>query len=161
MLTVPWFSQRISDSFSLEKNVYRLNFWKISWNTFLEHPVTGVGSGMLPKYLAPYEEQGLIDNTAHAHSLYLHELAEDGVPGFIIVIGVHIYFLVKYMKVFRASSEPLLKAFSLGVALSFVNLLAAGIFENNFGAAIVALNINFLMGVLEGYRSTGAEIEKL
>jgi O-antigen ligase len=157
VFTVPWFSERISSSFSPEKNVYRLNFWMISWNTFLEHPVTGVGSGMLPKYLAPYEEQGLIDNTAHAHSLYLHELAEDGVPGFIIVIGVHIYFLVKYMMVFRASSEPLLKAFSLGVALSFVNLLVAGVFENNFGAAIVALNINFLMGVLEGYRSTGTE----
>ena len=160
-LTVPWFSQRVSDSFSLEKNVYRLNFWKISWNTFLEHPVTGVGSGMLPKYLAPYEEQGLIDNTAHAHSLYLHELAEDGVPGFILVIGVHIYFLVKYAKVFRASSEPLLKAFSLGVALSYVNLLVAGIFENNFGAAIVAMNINFLMGVLEGYRSMGDAADKL
>jgi hypothetical protein len=30
----------------------------------------------------------------------------------------------------------------------------AGIFENNFGAAIVALNVNYLMGVLEGYRLT-------
>ena len=153
VFSVPWFSQRISDSFSLEKNTYRLNFWKIAWNTFLEHPVTGVGSGMLTGYLEPYKEQGLIDNTAHAHNLYLHELAENGIPGFILVTGVHIYFLVKYMKVFRRGSDPLLKAFSLGVALSFVNLLVAGFFENNFGAAIVALNINFLMGVLEGYRT--------
>jgi hypothetical protein len=30
----------------------------------------------------------------------------------------------------------------------------AGMFEHNFGAAIVAMNINFLMGVLEGYRLT-------
>ena len=153
--TVPWFPQRVADTFSLEKNTYRLNFWKISWNTFLEHPVFGVGSGMLPGYLAPYEKQGLIDNTAHAHNLYLHELAEDGIPGFILVTGVHIYFLVKYLKVYSRSTEPLLKAFSLGVALSFVNLLVAGFFENNFGAAIVAMNINFLMGVLEGYRSMG------
>ncbi len=44
---VPGFSQRITDSFSLEKNVYRLNNWKISWNIFLENPLVGVGSGML------------------------------------------------------------------------------------------------------------------
>jgi O-antigen ligase len=153
MFTVPWFSQRITDSFSLEKNFYRLNFWKIAWKTFLEHPMFGVGSGMLPSYLEPYKEAGLIDNAAHAHNLYLHELAEDGIPGFILVTGVHLYFLVKYFKVYRKSTESLMKAFSLGVSLVFVNLLVAGFFEYNFGAAIVALNINFLMGVLEGYRS--------
>lgn len=151
--TVPWFNQRIMDGFSLEKNFYRLNFWKISWDTFLEHPVFGVGSGMLPQHLIPYKEAGLIDNTAHAHNLYLHQLAESGIPGFILVVGIHIYFLVKYARVFRTSTDPLLKAFSLGVALAFVNLLVAGFFESNFIAAIVALHINYLMGVLEGYRS--------
>jgi len=153
-VTVPWFSQRITDGLSFEKNIYRLNFWKISWSIFLEHPLVGVGSGMLPGYLGPFEEKGLIDNTAHAHNLYLQALAEDGIPGFILVIGVHVYFMRKYFRVFSRSAEPLLKAFSLAVALSFVNLLVAGIFENNFGAAIVAMNINFLMGVLEGYRLT-------
>jgi len=153
-IAVPWFSHRVADSFSLEKNIYRLNFWKISWNAFLEHPLVGVGSGMLPGYLGPFEKQGLIDNTAHAHSLYLQALAEDGIPGFLLVVGVHIYFMIKYFGVFSRSAEPLLKAFSLAVALSFVNLLVAGVFENNFGAAIVAMNINFLMGVLEGYRLT-------
>jgi O-antigen ligase len=153
-LTLPWFSQRVADSFSVEKNIYRLNIWRISWNAFLDHPVTGVGSGLLRQHLAPYVKQGLIDTDAHAHSLYLHELAEGGIPGFILVVGVHIYFLIKYFKVFSGSSEPLLKALSLGMALSWVNLLVAGVFEYNFGAAIVALNINFLMGVLEGYRLT-------
>lgn len=151
-LTVPWFSQRIVDGFSVEKNIYRLNFWKISWQTFLDHPFVGIGSGMLQGYLEPYKEKGLIDNTAHAHSLYLQGLAEDGFPGFVLVVGIHVYFLIKYFRVFNKSTEPLLKAFSLAVSLAFANLLIAGIFENNFGAAIVALNINFLMGVLEGYR---------
>ncbi len=154
MITVPWFSQRISDSFSLEKNSYRLNNWKISWNIFLQHPLVGVGSGMLPSYLEPYKEKGLIDFTSHAHNMYIHELAEDGVPGFILVIGTQIYFCIKYFRVHNSASEPLLKAISLGVALSLLNILVAGIFEYNFGAAIVALNINFLMGVLEGYRLT-------
>ncbi len=152
-VTVPWFSQRIMDGFSLEKNVYRLNFWKIAWDTFLQHPIVGVGSGMLPQHLVPYKEAGLIDNTAHAHNLYLHQLAETGVPGFILVVGIHFYFLVKYAKVFRISTDPLLKALSLGVSLAFVNLLVAGFFESNFIAAIVALHINYLMGVLEGYRT--------
>ncbi len=155
MLILPSsFTQRIADSFSLEKNVYRLNFWKISWNAFLEHPVTGIGSGMLQDYLEPYREKGIIDNSAHAHSLYIHELAENGIPGFILVIGVHFYFLIKYWRVFEQTADSLLKALSLGIALSFVNILVAGIFEHNFGAAIVAMNINFIMGVLEGYRSS-------
>ncbi len=154
VLTVPWFSQRIADSFSPEKNSYRLNNWEISWNIFLQHPLVGVGSGMLPSYLEPYKEKGLIDFTSHAHNMYIHELAEDGVPGFIIVIGTQLYFCIKYFRVYHSASEPLLKAVSLGVALSLLNILVAGIFEYNFGAAIVALNINFLMGVLEGYRLT-------
>jgi O-antigen ligase len=154
MITVPLFSQRMSAIFSLEKNSYRLNNWKISWNIFLQHPLVGVGSGMLPSYLEPYKEKGLIDFTSHAHNMYIHELAEDGVPGFILVIGTQIYFCIKYFRVHDSASEPLLKAISLGVALSLLNMLVAGIFEYNFGAAIVALNINFLMGVVEGYRMT-------
>ena len=154
MVTVPWFTERIKASFSLGMNAYRLKFWKVSWDTFTEHPVVGVGSGMLPKVLEPYQDAGVLDNSAHAHSLYLHALAEDGVPGFILVVGIHLYFLRKYFSVFRKSQEPLLRAFSLGVSLAFLNLLVAGVFENNFGAAIVAMNINFLMGVLEGYRLT-------
>jgi O-antigen ligase len=154
MITVPLFSQRMSAIFSLEKNSYRLNNWKISWNIFLQHPLIGVGSGMLPSYLEPYKEKGLIDFTSHAQNMYIHELAEDGVPGFILVIGTQIYFCIKYFRVHDSASEPLLKAISLGVALSLLNMLVAGIFEYNFGAAIVALNINFLMGVVEGYRMT-------
>ncbi len=153
-ITVPWFSQRIEDSFSLEKNTYRLNNWKISWNIFLEHPWVGVGSGMLPRYLEPYKEKGLIDFPQHAHNMYIQELAEGGVPGFILVIGTQVYFCIKYFRIHNSASEPLMKAISLGVALSLLNLLVAGIFEHNFGAAIVAMNINFLMGVLEGYRLT-------
>jgi O-antigen ligase len=152
LITVPSFSQRISSIFSLEQNVYRLNNWKISWNIFLEHPVVGVGSGMLPSYLEPFKEKGLIDFTSHAHNMYIHELAENGVPGFILVIGTQVYFCIKYFRIHKGASEPLMKAISLGVALSLLNLLVAGIFEHNFGAAIVAMNINFLMGVLEGYR---------
>jgi O-antigen ligase len=109
---------------------------------------------MLPSYLEPYKEKGLIDFTSHAHNMYIHELAEDGLPGFILVIGTQIYFCIKYFRVHNSASEPLLKAISLGVALSLLNILVAGIFEYNFGAAIVALNINFLMGMLEGYRLT-------
>jgi O-antigen ligase len=154
MLTVPWFSQRISSIFSPEQNVYRLNIWKFSWGIFLEHPLVGVGSGMLPSHLEPYKEQGLIDFTVHAHNMYIHELAENGIPGFILVIGTQLYFCVKYFKVQSRVAEPVLKALSLGIALSIVNLLVAGMFEHNFGAAIVAMNINFLMGVAEGYRLT-------
>ena len=154
LLTVPSFSQRIVSSLSLEKNVYRLNNWKISWNIFLEHPVVGVGSGMLPSYLEPFKEKGLIDFTQHAHNMYIHELAENDVPGFILVIGTQVYFCIKYFKIHLGASDPLMKAISLGVALSLLNLLVAGMFEHNFGAAIVAMNINFLMGVMEGYRLT-------
>ncbi len=133
-----------------------MNFWKISWNIFLEHPIVGVGSGMLPGYLEPFKEKGLIDNTAHAHNLYLHELAEDGIPGFHPCYRYAHIFLDKVLQGFIAgASEPLLQGLQpSGWRSSFVNLLVAGIFENNFGAAIVAMNINFLMGVLEGYRLT-------
>ena len=75
---------------------------------------------MLPSYLEPYKEKGLIDFTSHAHNMYIHELAEDGVPGFIIVIGTQLYFCIKYFKVHHSASDPLLKAVSLGVGVIII-----------------------------------------
>jgi O-antigen ligase len=151
-VSLPELLTRLEWALSVERNARRLNFWRVSWEAFLAHPVFGVGAGNLPAYLEPARLQGLIDNALQAHSVYLQELAEGGVVGFGLVIGTLVYFAVKYAAVARQTSEPLLRAAALAVALGIVNVLVAGVFEDTLGAAIVARTLHFLMGLVEGHR---------
>ncbi len=152
VVAVPWFGPRMLEGLEPSHNLYRLNFWRIAWATFLDHPVAGVGSGLLTTVLQPFAESGVVDNAAHAHSVYLQQLAENGAVGLVLALGVSGYFAVKYFRVFRDASDPLVAALGLGVALAWVDLLTAGFFEDNLELAIVAMNLNFLMGLVEGHR---------
>ncbi len=153
---VPWFGPRMLEGLQPSHNLYRLHFWRIAWATFVEHPLAGVGSGMLTTVLQPFADSGVVDNALHAHSLYLQQAAENGAIGLIVALGVYGYFTAKYFRVFNDASDPLTAALGLGVALAWVDVLAAGFFEDNLELAIVAMNLNFLMGLLEGYRLAGS-----
>lgn len=68
----------------------RLVLWKVAWRMFCDHPLTGVGPG---NYLTafPLYFKGVLDNQAvwgSAHNLYLHQLAERGLLGEIVLCTV-------------------------------------------------------------------------
>ena len=63
---------------------------------FLDHPVFGVGPGMLGYEMAEYSRAIAIRNitaTREAHSLYLGEAAETGILGLITIVLIFLYTL--------------------------------------------------------------------
>lgn len=65
-----------------------------AWNTFLDHPLFGVGTGQTRHYVAQYsQESGLrrLAESRRAHSMYLEELSDTGLLGFgcfMLIIGI-------------------------------------------------------------------------
>jgi len=143
---------RVSSILSERAIGIRAAYWPVAWRAFLENPVFGVGYEEFTPYLQPYVDKGLVDNTAHAHNLYLQELAEGGVIGFVIIVATFGWFIRKYYLCFMESEDPLLKSFAVGICASYASLAVGGLTEYNFGAAVIWLLLTFLMGLTASYK---------
>lgn len=70
----------------------RIDYWKLSWQVFLQHKLTGVGIGNFPYYSGPALEKKDDGQSGHvAHSIWFETLAEGGllvfVPFLLLLIG--------------------------------------------------------------------------
>jgi O-antigen ligase len=95
------------------------------------HPLTGVGPNMIEKVYTQYRAPGAVQQTnQHLHNVPMQIAAERGIPA----LGVFIWFVVRLgrglLQMFRAGQNRVLAA--TGIA-SVVAMLAAGMFEYNFG----------------------------
>lgn len=100
----------------------RLMYWQKAWWVFSKEPVFGVGfknfgfaSRQLP--IAGYSQ------TAYAHNIFLHNLAEGGVVFGGLFIFYIIYLFTVSFRVVRGSNKPLLRLLWLAGASSFINAL--------------------------------------
>ena len=95
------------------------------------HPITGVGPNMVEKVYVQYRAPGAVEQVnQHLHNVPMQIAAERGIPA----LGVFIWFVVvltrALMRMFREHQNRVLAA--TGIA-SLVAMLAAGMFEYNFG----------------------------
>lgn len=84
----------------------RYVLWDVAWRMFRDHPWTGVGPGHYrteyPRYFV-----GILDGNADwgsAHNLYLHQLAERGVVGGVVLAVLLGILLARAWRAARASS---------------------------------------------------------
>lgn len=147
------FSSRLSSIFMASSWQVRLDYWPVVWETYKEYPVFGVGYNEFSIRLKSLEEAGVIRNASHAHNLYLQELVEGGPVGLLLITFVMVWFVRKYYLLFRRNDDRLFSAMSMGISLSFLTLMIAGMAEYNFGAAVIWLLLTFLMGICEAYRN--------
>jgi len=95
------------------------------------HPLTGVGPNMVPKVYVQYRAPGAVEAVnPHLHNVPMQIAAERGIPA----LGVWIWFVaglgLALLRIFRTSRERVLSA--TGIA-ALIAMLAAGLFEYNFG----------------------------
>jgi len=151
-LIFPGFADRSMSIFSNKSYEIRAAYWPISWRMFRENPLFGVGFDEFTNRVNKMGDAGLIDNPSHAHNIYLNELAEGGVIGFLLIIFTMGYFVCKYYKNVGNGEDKLFSGMNIALSASFLNLMVAGLFEYNFGAAVIWLFITFVMGLAESYR---------
>jgi len=123
---------RLYSTFSLSdpSNVDRVAMMKSGWRIIKDDPLTGVGPDMILQVYPHYRDKTAVnERTPHLHNVPLQIAAERGVPALI----VWIWFIVVLVRDFwrrRHSLYPSLSNTGLAVIGA---MLAAGLFEYNFG----------------------------
>jgi O-antigen ligase len=88
------FGKRIASLIDISEtsNARRLEIWKASIRSIIQHPLLGVGIGNFP--LVVGEDLAQAKAGSSAHNLYLHIAAEMGIPALFIAL-VFLWFLLK------------------------------------------------------------------
>ena len=126
-------TRRMTSVFDLKdpSNMDRVAMLKTGVAMTQAHPLTGVGPNMIQRVYTQYRAPGAVQQTnQHLHNVPMQIAAERGIPA----LGVFIWFVVRLagslLKMFRSSENRVLAATGLA---SLVAMLAAGMFEYNFG----------------------------
>lgn len=90
-----------------ESTDMRYVFWGIAWKEFTQHPLTGIGLGTFAD-ASPYGMD--------AHNFFVRELAEKGLPGFLITLGMFLSMARVAWRTFR-DSPPGGLGYALGLGM--------------------------------------------
>jgi O-antigen ligase len=124
--------ERLYSTFSLtdRSNVDRVAMMKSGWRIIKDDPLTGVGPDMIIQVYPHYRDKTAVNQlNPHLHNVPLQIAAERGIPALL----VWLWFIVTLVRDFfrrRTSAFPSLS--NAGLA-AIGAMLAAGLFEYNFG----------------------------
>src|SRR5436190_1171896 len=123
---------RLYSTFSLKdpSNVDRVAMMKSGLHIIRDHPLTGIGPDMVGQVYPHYRDKHAVNQlNLHLHNVPLQIAAERGLPA----LGVWLWFIITLVRDFlrrRRSADPSLS--NAGLA-AIGAMLAAGLFEYNFG----------------------------
>ncbi|NDJ59778.1 MAG: hypothetical protein GYB67_01565 [Chloroflexi bacterium] len=105
-------------------DLLRLNLWQSAVTAFRDDPLTGVGPGMFGRAARLYREPLYVDDRlSTAHNIYLHTLAETGVIGAVVSIGLGSVVIITWWRLWRTErSRPR----QLRLEASFAALVGIG-----------------------------------
>lgn len=136
-------------------NKERKYIWESAIEMTKEHPVFGVGKGNWKKeakhtYFPRIEQKYKykLPDLGHAHNTYLTWSSETGILG--LTLSLSFWLIVAwslYSKLPNLKSGTLELALTIGTLAGQGNLFLAGLFENNFGTAVILLLISMLIGL--------------
>jgi len=96
-----------------------------------DHPLTGVGPDMVKSVYKEYRQPWAVnDLNVHLHNVPVHIAAERGLPALIVWLGFIFYLGRDLIRRVLTSRQPSLAA---GALAAVAAMLAAGLFEYNFG----------------------------
>lgn len=129
--------ESISNVSSDASNLERLNRWNCALAMFSERPLTGWGPGTYQFLYAPFQRSGdrtiISTNNAdggNAHSEYLGPLAEQGVPGTLIVLTLLGWVLHLGFKLQRTLHSARDRRLAMGAFLGLMTYFVHGVLNN-------------------------------
>lgn len=128
-------------------NKSRIDMWKVGWEMFKDHPLTGVADSHIKEIYETYKKPEESSEGVHLHSNIIMILATTGITGFIAYCGIFISIFLKQIKYYSDSIQSLDKSLMFGSLLVFISFHISGIFEWNFGDHEVMTVFYFLISV--------------
>jgi O-antigen ligase len=122
---------------SVQSNVDRIAMLKSGMRIIKDHPLTGVGPDMVRVVYPHYREATAVNQlNPHLHNVPVQIAAERGIPALLVWIGFMVLLLRDF---FAARDRAPFSSVSTGALAASVALLAAGMFEYNFGDSEVLM----------------------
>lgn len=127
--------------------------WIVGFNSLLQHPLTGLGIGQAPFFVAPFlpdlsdipfdinENFKFTEGRYTPMNTYLEFATETGIVG-LLLLFVFVYDIYKYQKNKNKSSEERFVQFAFGAGL-----FAIAISMNSFPGGLYLGYLNFMVGM--------------
>ncbi|HPT09949.1 MAG TPA: O-antigen ligase family protein [Bacteroidales bacterium] len=158
----------ISNISTDNSNLERINRWMSAFRMYKERPRFGWGPGTYQFEYAPFQlsgEKTLISTNAgdkgNAHSEYIGPLAEQGLPGMLIVVALVVFMVMTGLKVYHRTKIREIKYLSMSTTLGLITYFIHGLMNNfldtdkasvpvwGFMAILVAMDIYTIRGEKE------------
>lgn len=130
----------------------RYNLWTAGWHMWLDHPLQGVGIGQFPINL-PYYGQGLLSSQylkLGAHNMYVQLLAETGMVGLFLFLGLVGSVIRNLWKATRSQDSNLASLAKIWLIVLILMLLGGITKQDQFDKLVW---ISFGMGVSQLFKS--------
>ncbi len=126
-------TDRVYSTFDLQDPTNRDRFAmaRVGARIVRDHPLTGVGPDMVQVVYPDYRDAGGVNETnPHLHNVPLHIAAERGLPA----LGLWLWFVfVAVRELSRGLQHAASRPLAAGGLAAIASMLAAGMFEYNFG----------------------------
>jgi O-antigen ligase len=117
----------------------RTDIWAVGWRIVKAHPINGVGVGNFPDTTIDYLLQPgaigsslfIVDKPQVAHNIYLEVLAETGVIGlalFLGIIGSLLWCALRAARIFAEAGDRAMDVLSRAIVVATVGVLATDFF---------------------------------
>ena len=123
---------RLYSTFSLTdpSNIDRVAMMRSGLHIIKDDPLTGVGPDMIIQVYPHYRDKSAVNQlNPHLHNVPLQIAAERGLPA----LAVWIWFIVTLIRDFLRRRTGEFRSLSNGGLAAIAAMLAAGLFEYNFG----------------------------
>ncbi|MEE8129378.1 MAG: O-antigen ligase family protein, partial [Vicinamibacterales bacterium] len=157
VLAPPGVTDRVYSMFDLQDPTTRDRFAmaRAGVRMVQDHPLTGVGPDMVQEVYGDYRDVGAVNEiNPHLHNVPLHIAAERGLPA----LAVWLWFVaVAVRELFRGLRRPESRALSAGGLAALASMLAAGMFEYNFGDSefLMLLLVLLTLPAAAAYQAAG------
>ena len=126
-------TDRVYAMFDLQDPTNRDRFAmaRVGGRIIADHPITGIGPEMVPHVYADYRDSGAVNKiNPHLHNVPLQIAAERGLPA----LAAWLWFIVvATVELWRRLRRQASRALAAGGLAAIASMLAAGMFEYNFG----------------------------
>lgn len=141
-----WRFQSIREGASEHSVVTRLAYWRVAWQMFLDHPLTGVGLGAFPAVYPHYgHASAKLERLEKAHNDYLQLLSDAGLLGVLLLC----WFVIELLRQLRRQARHLNqlrsqeRALLIGGYVAVLGLAVHSLFD--FNLQITANALLFLL----------------
>lgn len=125
------YQQTETERSSMQSNRDRIAMMKTGLRIIRKYPLTGVGPDMVIQVYPGFRDKTAVSQlNPHLHNVPLQIAAERGLPALAIWIWFVVTVIVDMIRLRRTSKSPLLPNAALACVVA---MLAAGMFEHNFG----------------------------